>query len=52
MFKMIGRFIMQLNENRIKGYILNYNQKCVQKLIKTSHIRTYEYNNLFYFVEK
>ena len=22
---------MQLNENRIKGYILKYNQKCAQK---------------------
>ena len=26
--KNIERFIMQLNENRIKGYILKYNQKC------------------------
>ena len=36
--KKIERFIMQLNENRIKGYILKYNQKCAQKFIKTSHV--------------
>ena len=36
--KKIERFIMQLNENRIKGYILKYNKKCVQKFIKTSHV--------------
>ena len=36
--KKIERFIMQLKENRIKGYILKYNQKCVLKFIKTSHI--------------
>ena len=36
--KTIERFIMQLNENRIKGYILKYNQKCAQKFIKTSHV--------------
>ena len=36
--KKIERFIMQLNENRIKGYIAKYNQKCVQKFIKTSHV--------------
>ena len=29
---------MQLNENRITGYILKYNKKCPQKLIKTSHM--------------
>ena len=28
--KKIGRFIMQLNENRIKGYILIYYQKCAE----------------------
>ena len=38
MSKKIGRFIMQLNENRITGYILKYNKKCPQKLIKTSHM--------------
>ena len=31
MLKKIGRFMMQLNENRIKGCTLKYNQKCVQK---------------------
>ena len=36
--KKIERFIMQLNENRIKGYILKYNQKCAQKFVKTSHV--------------
>ena len=25
---------MQLNKNRIKGYILKYNQKCAQKCLK------------------
>ena len=34
----IERFIMQLNENRIKGYMLKYNKKCAQKFIKTSHV--------------
>ena len=38
MLKKIGRFIIQLNQNRIKGYILNYNQKYAPKLIKTSHM--------------
>ena len=38
MLKKIERFIMQLNENRIKGYILKYNKKCAQKFIKTSHV--------------
>ena len=38
MLKKIGRFIMQLNQNRIKGYILKYNQKYAQKLIKTSQM--------------
>ena len=41
MLKKIERFIMQLNENRIKGYILKYNQKCAQKFIKTSHMNEY-----------
>ena len=36
--KKIERFIIQLNENRIKGYILKYNQKCAQKFIKASHV--------------
>ena len=36
--KTTERFIMQLKENRIKGYILKYNQKCVQTFIKTSHV--------------
>ena len=36
--KEIERFIMQLNENGTKGYILKYNQKCAQKFIKTSHV--------------
>ena len=36
--KKTEHFIMQLNENRIKGYILKYNQKCAQKFIKTSHV--------------
>ena len=31
MLKKIGRFMMQLNGNRIKGCTLKYNQKCVQK---------------------
>ena len=38
MLKKIERFIMQLNENRIKGYILKYDKKCAQKFIKTSHV--------------
>ena len=38
MLKKIERFIMQLNENTIKGYILKYNQKCAQKFMKTSHV--------------
>ena len=38
MLKKIERFIMQLNENRTKGYILKYNQKCAQKFFKTSHV--------------
>ena len=38
MLKKIERFIMQLNENRTKGYILKYNKKCAQKFIKTSHV--------------
>ena len=38
MLKKIGRFIMQLNQNRINGYILKYNQKYEQKLIKTSQM--------------
>ena len=29
---------MLYDENRIKGYILKYNKKCAQKLIKTSHM--------------
>ena len=36
MLKKIERFIMQLNENRIKGYILKYDKKCAQKFSKTS----------------
>ena len=51
--KKIARFIMQLNENRIKGYILKYNQKCALKFIKTSHVNEHVYvYNLFYFNEK
>ena len=38
MLKKIERFIMQLNENRVKGYILKYNWKGAQKFIKTSHM--------------
>ena len=38
MLKKIERFIMQLNENRIKGYILKYDKKCAQKFFKTSHV--------------
>ena len=38
MLKKIERLIMQLNENRIKGYILKYDKKCKQKYIKTSHV--------------
>ena len=37
--KKTERFIMQLNESRIKGYILKHNQKCAQKFIKTSHVK-------------
>ena len=40
--KKIERFIIQLNENRIKGYILKYNQKGAQKFIKTSHVNENE----------
>ena len=36
--KKIESFIMQLNENRIKQYILKYDKKCAQKFIKTSHV--------------
>ena len=38
MLRKFERFIMQLSENRIKLYILKYNQKCAQKFIKTSHV--------------
>ena len=38
MLKKIESFIMQLNENRIKQYILKYDKKCSQKFIKTSHV--------------
>ena len=38
MLKKIERFTTQLNENRIKGYILKYSQKYAQKLIKISHM--------------
>ena len=38
MLKKIERFILQLNENRTKGYIVKYNKKCAQKFIKTSHV--------------
>ena len=38
MLKKIESFIMQLNENRIKQYILKYDKKCAQKFIKTSHV--------------
>ena len=38
MLKKIERFTMQLNENRIKGYILKYNKTCAQKFMKTSHV--------------
>ena len=38
MLKKIERFIMQLSENRINGYVLKYNPKCAQKLIKTSYM--------------
>ena len=34
MLKKIEHFVMQLNENRIKGYILKYNRKGAQKFIK------------------
>ena len=36
--KKIERFMMHLSENRIKGYILKYDQKCAQKFIKTSQM--------------
>ena len=36
--KKIERFVMQLNENTIKGYILKYNKKCAQKIMKTSYV--------------
>ena len=42
MLKKIEHFIIQLNENRIKGYILSYNQKCAQTFIKTSHVNEHE----------
>ena len=38
MLKKIESFIMQLNENRIKQYILKYDKKCAQKFIKISHV--------------
>ena len=38
MLKKIESFIMQLNENRIKQYILKYYRKCAQMFIKTSHV--------------
>ena len=41
--KKIGRFIIQLNENRIKEYMLKHHQKYAQKLIKTSHVSIYKY---------
>ena len=41
--KKIGRFIIQLNENRIKEHMLKHHQKYAQKLIKTSHMRTCKY---------
>ena len=41
--KKIGRFIIQLSENRIKEYMLKHNQKYTQKLIKTSHMSTCKY---------
>ena len=41
--KKIGRFIIQLNENRIKEYMLKHHQKYAQKLIKTSHMSIYKY---------
>ena len=31
-------FIMRLNKDRIKGYILKYHRKGAQKFIKTSHL--------------
>ena len=36
--KKIKRFMMHLSENRIKGYILKYDQKRAQKFIKTSQM--------------
>ena len=50
--KKIGRFIMQLNQKRIKEYVLRHDQKCAPNLIKASHMSTLKYNNLFHFVEK
>ena len=41
--KKTGRFIIQLNENRIKEYMLKHHQKYAQKLIKTSHMSTCKY---------
>ena len=53
MLKKIECFIMKLNQNRIKGYILKCNQKCAQKFIKTSHMNeNVKYNNLFFFFLK
>ena len=42
MLKKIERFIMRLNKNRIKGYILKYHRKGAQKFIKTSHLNENE----------
>ena len=36
--KKIERYTMQLNRNRIKGYIVKYDKKCAQNFIKISHI--------------
>ena len=38
MLKKVERFIMQLNKNRIKRYILKYDKKCALKFFKTSHV--------------
>ena len=38
MLKKVESFIVQLNENRIKQYILKYDKKSAQKFIKTSHV--------------
>ena len=43
---------MQLNKHRIKEYIIKYNKKCAQKLIKASHMNTCKYNKLFYSDKK